>query len=149
MQLTASGRELVEQARRDTMAAFERRLGDVAAPDLDRIDAALATLDALEQGDGPARMRAAGQRLRDGLAAQAAAVGLGIRQSGPPQMPTLLFDDDADCAKGYRFCQEALKRGVYLHPRHNMFLSMAHSDADIDEALQATAQAFEVLASGR
>ena len=111
--------------------------------------AALATLDALEQGDGPARMRAAGQRLRDGLAAQAAAVGLGIRQSGPPQMPTLLFDDDADCTKGYRFCQEALKRGVYLHPRHNMFLSMAHSDADIDEALQATAQAFEVLASGR
>ncbi len=111
--------------------------------------AALATLDALEQGDGPARMRAAGQRLRDGLAAQAAAVGLGIRQSGPPQMPTLLFDDDPDGAKGYRFCQEALKRGVYLHPRHNMFLSMAHSDADIDEALQATAQAFEVLASVR
>ncbi len=111
--------------------------------------AALATLDALEQGDGPARMRAAGQRLRDGLAAQAAAVGLGIRQSGPPQMPTLLFDDDPDCTQGYRFCQEALKRGVYLHPRHNMFLSMAHSDADIDEALQATAQAFEVLASGR
>jgi glutamate-1-semialdehyde 2,1-aminomutase len=111
--------------------------------------AALATLDALEQGDGPARMRAAGQRLRDGLAAQAAAVGLGIRQSGPPQMPTLLFDDDPESTQGYRFCQEALKRGVYLHPRHNMFLSMAHSDADIDEALQATAQAFEVLASGR
>ena len=90
-----------------------------------------------------------GEHLGQSMAAQAAAVGLGIRQSGPPQMPTLLFDDDPDCTQGYRFCQEALKRGVYLHPRHNMFLSMAHSDADIDEALQATAQALEVLASGR
>ncbi len=30
---------------------------------------------------------------------------------------------------------EALKRGVYLHPRHNMFLSTAHTAADIDFAL--------------
>ncbi len=109
--------------------------------------AAMATLDELERTDGPTHMRAMGLRLREGIAAQAAAVGIGVRQSGPPQMPTLLFDDDPDFAKGDLFTQEALKRGVYLHPRHNMFLSTAHTEADIDFALEATKAAFDVLAA--
>ena len=109
--------------------------------------AALATLDVLESVDGPAHMRAMGQRLRDGIAAQAAEFGIGVRQSGPPQMPTVLFDDDPDCAKGNRFTLEALKHGVYLHPRHNMFLSTAHTEADIDLALEATRAGFKALAS--
>lgn len=107
--------------------------------------ASLATIDVLERMDGPEHMRRMGQRLRDGLAAQAAAAGIGIRQSGPPHMPTLLFDDDADCAKGSRFCLEALARGVFLHPKHNMFLSAAHTEADIDAALTATKEAFAAL----
>jgi glutamate-1-semialdehyde 2,1-aminomutase len=109
--------------------------------------AALATLDELERVDGPARMREMGLRLREGIAAQAAAAGVGVRQSGPPQMPTLLFDDDPDFARGERFTQEALKRGVYLHPRHNMFLSTAHTEADIDFALQATREAFAAISA--
>ena len=68
-------------------------------------------------------------------------------QGTPPQMPTILFDDDADCAKGSRFVLEALHRGVYLHPKHNMFLSLAHTVADIDHALSVTDQAFKVVAS--
>ncbi len=110
--------------------------------------AALATLDVLVRENGPDRMHATGMRLRDGIAAQAQAAGIGVRQSGPPQMPTLLFDDDADFAKGESFCAEALKRGVYLHPRHNMFLSTAHTEADIDAALSATRDAFAALAAG-
>jgi glutamate-1-semialdehyde 2,1-aminomutase len=111
--------------------------------------AALATLDELESTDGPAHMRAMGQRLRDGIAAQAAEFGIGVRQSGPPQMPTVLFDDDPDCEKGNRFTLEALKHGAYLHPRHNMFLSTAHTEADIDFALEATRAGFKALASAR
>jgi len=110
--------------------------------------AAIATLDELERIDGPRIMRERGQRLRDGIAAQAAAAGVGVRQSGPPQMPTILFDDDANFAKGERFCEETLKRGVYMHPRHNMFLSTAHTIADIDFALEATQAAFAALAEG-
>ncbi len=63
--------------------------------------------------------------------------GVGLRQSGPPQMPMILFDDDADFRKGELFCRAALARGVYLHPRHNMFLCAAHGDAEIAEALAA------------
>jgi glutamate-1-semialdehyde 2,1-aminomutase len=111
--------------------------------------AALATIDVLEAEDGPLHMRAMGQRFRDGIAAQAARYGVGVRQSGPPQMPTILFDNDADHATGSRFASEALKRGVYLHPKHNMFLSNAHGAADIDVALSVTDEAFAVIAGLR
>jgi glutamate-1-semialdehyde 2,1-aminomutase len=107
--------------------------------------AALATLRKLQAVDGIAHMHAMGQRLRDGLAQQAAAHGFRIRQTGPPQMPLLLFDDDPEAALGAAFCALALQRGVYLHPRHNMFLSVAHRPQDIDLALQATEGAFAAL----
>jgi glutamate-1-semialdehyde 2,1-aminomutase len=108
--------------------------------------AALACLRKLQAVDGIAHMQAMGQRLRDGLARQAAMHGFRIRQSGPPQMPLLLFDDDPDAALGTTFCALALEKGVYLHPKHNMFLSVAHRPQDIDEALQATDSAFAALA---
>jgi len=108
--------------------------------------AALATLRKLQAVDGIAHMRAMGQRLRDGLARQAQAHGFRIRQSGPPQMPLLLFDDDPGVELGSAFCALALQRGVYLHTKHNMFLSVAHRPHDIDRALLATDDAFAVLA---
>jgi glutamate-1-semialdehyde 2,1-aminomutase len=61
-------------------------------------------------------------------------------------MPAILFEDDVDYARGSRFVLEALKRGVYLHPKHNMFLSLAHTAADIDLALSVTDEAFGVVA---
>jgi glutamate-1-semialdehyde 2,1-aminomutase len=108
--------------------------------------AAIATIRKLHAIDGPARMRRAGQRLRDGIAAQAARHGVGLRQSGPPQMPLILFDDDPEVAKGRLFCTEVLKRGVYLHPTHTMFVSCAHGDTEIDEALAATDAALAAVA---
>lgn len=39
-------------------------------------------------------------------------------------------------------------RGVYLNHRHNMFLSLAHTDAVIDAALDAIDDAFGALARG-
>jgi len=109
--------------------------------------AALATIRKLRAIDGVAHMRRMGERLRDGIAAQAARHGVALRQTGPAQMPVLLFDDDADRAKGNLFCVEALKRGVYLHPAHTMFLSAAHTADDIDQALAATDAALAVVAA--
>jgi glutamate-1-semialdehyde 2,1-aminomutase len=111
--------------------------------------AALATLRKLQALDGIAHMCAMGQRLREGLALQARAHGFAIRQSGPPQMPMLLFDDDPEAALGSAFCALALEQGVYLHPKHNMFLCVAHRAADIDRALEATDRAFAALAALR
>lgn len=111
--------------------------------------AAVATLRKLEEVDGVARMRAMGERLREGLAGQARTHGIGIRQTGPAQMPMLLFDDDPQAELGAAFCAEALRHGVYLHHKHNMFLSVAHRPEDIDRALEATDKAFAVLAAQR
>jgi len=108
--------------------------------------ASLACLRKLQAVDGIAHMQAMGQRLRDGLARQAAGHGFAIRQSGPPQMPMLLFDDDPEAALGAAFCTLVLEQGVYLHPKHNMFLSVAHGPQDIDQALDVTEQAFAALA---
>ena len=108
--------------------------------------AALATLTELRRVDGPAHMAAMGQRLRDGLAERALHHGLHIDQSGPVQMPTLLFADDPEHARGEAFCAEALRHGAYMHPRHNMFLSCAHEAADIDLVLEAADAGFRHVA---
>ncbi|MDN3564233.1 aminotransferase class III-fold pyridoxal phosphate-dependent enzyme [Paeniroseomonas aquatica] len=109
--------------------------------------AAFATLTELRRLDGPAHMRAMGERLRAGFEAGAARHGLAIRQSGPAQMPLMLFEGDADFARGNAFCAAALRAGAYFHPKHNMFLSCAHTAADIDLALQAAEAGFAAAAA--
>jgi len=107
--------------------------------------AALKTLEIFQRDNTIARIEALGNRLRDGLAAQAKAHGLVLKQTGPAQMPTVLFADDPDVEKGRLFTAEALRGGAWLHPQHNMFLSSAHTEADIDKALQATDSAMAVV----
>ena len=112
--------------------------------------AAVATIRELHRVDGPARMRAAGERLGAGLREQAARHGFEIELSGPPAMPLMKFAGDTPQATlGAQFCLEALHRGVYLHHMHNMFLSVAHEDAVIDEALDVTDAAFAAVARAR
>lgn len=108
--------------------------------------AALATLRKMHAIGGVAHLEKVGQRFRDGLAAQAKAHGIGIRQTGPVQMPLVLFDNDPDFKRGEAFCVAGLKHGVYMHPVHTMFLSVAHQNADIDRALEATDKAFAAVA---
>ncbi|WP_241748819.1 aminotransferase class III-fold pyridoxal phosphate-dependent enzyme [Teichococcus aerophilus] len=109
--------------------------------------AALATLGVVLRDDVPGQLARLGQRLRDGLAAGAQRHGIALRQSGPPQMPLVLFDDDIGSRKGDAFCVAMLAHGVYFHPRHNMFLSAAHTEADIDTALAAAEHGFAAVAS--
>jgi glutamate-1-semialdehyde 2,1-aminomutase len=108
--------------------------------------AALATLTELRRIDGPARMRTMGERLRAGIAAAAAREGLTVIQSGPPQMPLVQFDGDIDFRLGIQFCAEALRHGAYFHPKHNMFLSCAHGEADIDQAIAAAEAGMRAVA---
>ena len=107
--------------------------------------AAIETLDVLKEVNAPQRMAQLGQQFRDGLYEQAQRHGFGIHQSGPPQMPMIEFDDDSKKEKVAAFCANALRHGVYLHPWHNMFLSIAHTEADIEQALEGTDRAFSEL----
>lgn len=107
--------------------------------------AALETLRVADEMDLPTRLEKAGQQLRDGLTSLASSHGFSLRQTGPPQMPMVLFDDDADFRKGTFFAEDAITRGVYLHPYHNMFLSAAHTSALIDECLGLLDASFASL----
>ena len=107
--------------------------------------AALETLDLLGEADAPTQMAQRGQQFRDGLYEQAQRHGFGIHQSGPPQMPMIEFEGDAKKTLVAQFCANALSHGVYLHPWHNMFLSIAHTEADIAMALEGTDRAFSEL----
>lgn len=111
--------------------------------------AGLATIDALEREDAVAKMQRAGQRLRDGLAAQADRYDIAINQTGPVQIPLLTFDGDHHFALASIWTEVAAINGAYFHPWHNWFLSAAHTDADIDDALTATGPAFEAVATAR
>jgi glutamate-1-semialdehyde 2,1-aminomutase len=104
--------------------------------------AALTTIRLLKEGDGIERMRASGLRLQEGLREQALAHELAVSVSGPPQMPLLLFGDDPAFAKSLAWSGACARHGVYLHPVHNWFLSTAHDEATIDEALERTDAAF-------
>ena len=86
-----------------------------------------------------------GTLLRDGIDAQAQHWGYEIRQTGPVQMPYLSFVGDDSRAVGTLFAASALRHGVYLHPRHNWFVSAAMTDADLNLALSATDAAFQEL----
>jgi glutamate-1-semialdehyde 2,1-aminomutase len=64
-------------------------------------------------------------------------------------MPLLIFEDDPDFAKGFAFCAAALRHGAYLHPRHNMFLCAAHTEADIDRVLEAAEHGLRAVEAMR
>ena len=107
--------------------------------------AALATLQALREEDAVAVMRARGQALRDGLAAQAARWEVPVRQTGPAAMPFLTFAGDRDFRLANLFTGEAIRRGAFLHPRHNWFVSAAMTGADLEHVLAATDRAFAAV----
>ncbi|MCI3132274.1 aminotransferase class III-fold pyridoxal phosphate-dependent enzyme [Phenylobacterium aquaticum] len=107
--------------------------------------ASLVTLKMIAETDYLERTIALGERLRAGLNESATRNGFALRQTGPAQMPLIMFDDDDSHAKGYLWNSAMMKRGVYFHPWHNMFICAAMTEADIDEALNAADDAFKVV----
>ena len=109
--------------------------------------ASVATLTQLRDTDALQRMATSGAYLSGGLIKQAATHGFVTTQVGPVQMPLLRFaDDDVTSRLARLWTNEAVKRGVYLHPVHNWFLNAAHTIEDIDQALARTDEAFAELA---
>jgi glutamate-1-semialdehyde 2,1-aminomutase len=107
--------------------------------------AAVATINALRDEDAVAVMERVGNRLRGEFDQLANEIGVPIRQTGPVQMPNLSFPDDQNFAKALAFCTTMLERGVIVHPRHNWFLSAAHTDDDVDRFLDAAQHGLEAV----
>jgi len=107
--------------------------------------AAIATIGALGAEAAIETMQRAGTALRDGILRQAAAWGVEVNYTGPVQMPYLTFAGDSDYALARVFAAEAIRRGAFIHPRHNWFVSAAMTGEDIAEVLAATDEAFAAV----
>jgi len=109
--------------------------------------AGIATVTEAVAQDAPRVIRDAGLRFKTGLEAQARAAGMPLELTGPVQMPLMIFADDVHKKRAFAFTDAAIRRGVLLHPWHNMFLSTAHTPEVVDDALARTQDAFDELAS--
>jgi glutamate-1-semialdehyde 2,1-aminomutase len=108
--------------------------------------AGLACLRELEASRGIEKMRAMGERLRDGLISQARSHDLEVTYSGPPSLPFMTFKaDQGKFARSKVFCGDCARHGVYFAPMHNWFLSAAHTERDIERTLQVTDDAFKAV----
>jgi glutamate-1-semialdehyde 2,1-aminomutase len=108
--------------------------------------AALACIRELKQSGGIEKMRRIGEMLRDGMLSQARSYGFEVTYSGPPSMPYMTFK--ADQGKWDRitaFCAYCATHGIYFHPRHNWFISAAHSEDDVRRTLDVTEAAFKTV----
>jgi glutamate-1-semialdehyde 2,1-aminomutase len=107
--------------------------------------AAIATIAALEEERAVQAMEQSGTALREGILAQARSWDLAVNYTGPSVMPYLSFAGDDRRVLADVFAAEALRGGLYLHPRHNWFVSAAMTGDDIARALEATDHAFAVV----
>ncbi|MCV7251563.1 aspartate aminotransferase family protein [Mycobacterium hackensackense] len=121
-----------------------------------------ATMDVLAEPGLYERQRALGYRLAEGLSSLATERGLDAYVEGLGTVFQLWFADgpirnwrdaaaQADEALFTRWYQEMVVRGVLFHPLQfeNLFVSLVHDDRDIDETLNAAADALSVVAAGR
>jgi glutamate-1-semialdehyde 2,1-aminomutase len=118
------------------------------------VAAGLATLHALEDRKGYARLEALGARLERGLRDAADKIGVPFTINRVGSMLTGFFcagpvrdyadAKTADVARYARFYHGMLERGVYLAPSQfeAAFVSLAHGDDDLDHAARAAADAM-------
>ena len=139
------GRDSLNEAVAKTMATGSYWF--TSAP----MAAAQATIETMLETDGVSHLERIGSALRDGWQKAADAHDVGIRQTGPVSIPLMTFDGDdmstRTVPRAYKFAAELAERGVYLHPIHNGFLSTALSDEDIAHTLEASEEAFAVIAA--
>jgi glutamate-1-semialdehyde 2,1-aminomutase len=117
--------------------------------------AGLATLAELRKPGTYERLFRTGTRLRDGLAAAARKHGLAAQVSGEPPVFDIFFTDHpildyratltADRDRIKRFNQELVRRGV-VKAVNKVYVSLAHSEADVDETLAIFDEVLAVLA---
>ncbi|HSD10808.1 MAG TPA: glutamate-1-semialdehyde 2,1-aminomutase [Candidatus Binatia bacterium] len=118
------------------------------------VAAGLATLEQLDRQGVYEELEALGARLEAGLQAALTAAGARGRVNRMGSMWTLFFGVDAvrnaddarrsDTARFGRFFHLMLEQGIYLPPSafESAFISLAHSEGDIDVTIQAAQRAI-------
>jgi glutamate-1-semialdehyde 2,1-aminomutase len=125
------------------------------------VAAGRATLRALADGQAYLRLERLGAQLEAGLREAALAAGLPVTVNRVGSMLTAFFTAGpvtdyasartADTARYARFFHAMLERGVFLAPSQfeAAFLSLAHSEADLQGAARAAGEAMRIAAAAR
>ena len=120
--------------------------------------AGLAALTELSKPGVYDRLHAIGRHLRDGMTALAATQGVPLQALGEGPIAQPVFIDPrqpiareqdlhgADGKRAVRLGYELIRRGIFVVPGAKMYLSLAHSDADIEETLRAFSDALKAMA---
>ncbi len=121
------------------------------------VAAGLATLGALREGDPYARLERLGAELEAGLRAAADGAGVPLMVNRVGSMLTSFFTEmpvtdyatarRADTVRYARYFHGLLARGVYVAPSQfeAAFVSLAHTEADLDHAARAATEALGAL----
>jgi glutamate-1-semialdehyde 2,1-aminomutase len=120
--------------------------------------AGCATLDALEEPGAYERLDALAKRLAEGFVRAAGGAGVTITVNRVGSLLTAFFCEGpvvdwggakrSDTGRFGRFFHALLDRGVYLPPAQYeaLFVSLAHTEADVDRTVAAAAEAFAAVA---
>ncbi|HXH81347.1 MAG TPA: glutamate-1-semialdehyde 2,1-aminomutase [Candidatus Tectomicrobia bacterium] len=118
--------------------------------------AGLATLAQLRAPGAYDRLFQLGTRLRDGLAAAARRHGMPAQVSGEPPVFDIIFTDQpivdyratltADRRRIALFNEECLRRGV-VKAVNKIYVSLAHSEADVEETIRVFDEALAAVAA--
>jgi len=120
--------------------------------------AGLATLEALHEPGVYERLEAIASRLAAGLASAAHQAGVTIYQTRVASLACTFFQEGpvfdyasarkSDTDKYAQFFHAMLDRGVYLAPSQfeTMFVSLAHTEEQIDQTIAAAQESFTVVA---
>jgi glutamate-1-semialdehyde 2,1-aminomutase len=104
------------------------------------------------------RLHAVGERLRSGIARRAGRLGVPVQVLGDGPIAQVFFVDPgadltteraaraADGRKAARFALECLRRGIFTLPGTKLYLSIAHTDADVDWTLDEMEEALRTVA---
>ncbi|MEE8442106.1 MAG: aminotransferase class III-fold pyridoxal phosphate-dependent enzyme [Spirochaetia bacterium] len=110
---------------------------------------AMACLREMDRLDLLSHVKSLGTMLGEGLRAIAKDAGFIVTVSGPPAIPFLTFDADPDLFLNQAFAARMARRGIYLHPHHNWFISYAHKEPDIQQTLDTARKVFGELSAER
>ncbi len=107
----------------------------------DAMAAGLATLEILAAEQIIPRIETLGRALAEGLEDAGRALGIPMRVTGPPQIPTVTIDGD-NGSKMKSFARYLVANGVLVDPDHNWFVSAAHTEHHVSRTIEVARAAL-------
>jgi glutamate-1-semialdehyde 2,1-aminomutase len=119
--------------------------------------AGCAALDVLSQPGVYDRLHRTGSQLRAGIVTAGARHGFAVQTPGEDAVFGVRFTDrkplrtwmdltTADKALGSRWALEMIRRGILVNPNEKIYISIAHTDADVERTLDAADEVFATMA---